>query len=273
MEYQKLKHIAFSGVNTDHDLNVCSIGLEQTSPDKSIGPCVRNKYIIHYVLEGHGFFNGERISRGSGFLICPDKFHSYSSDKNSPLKYGWISFFGNKADMMLKRAGLTLENHIFECEWIDRLDDIFESLSTPCKNSDVGEYLRGCFHILLSFHIKAQNDKNKMPAQCDIRKEHIDAAIGFIKDNFVRKLTVSEVASQLHLSPKYLSNLFHDELKISPKQYILDTRMKRACELLAINSLSVTDIANSVGYSDPLNFSKLFKKFYGVSPRKYRDLF
>ncbi len=272
MEIEKLNRIAVSSGDTDYDLSVYSIGLEQTAPNKKVGPCVRNKYVIHYVLGGSGVFNGKNISRGSGFLICPDKQCSYSSDINSPLKYGWISFFGNKADIMLKNAGFTLENQIFECNWINQLDEIFEQLCSTHQCVDTNEYLRGCFHILLSFHIKAHKDRNKVEPRRNVRKEHIDIAIEYIKNNYNRKLTVAEVAEILYISPHYLSNLFHEELKISPQQYIINIRMKRAVELLGIKKLMITDVAHSVGYSDSLNFSKAFKKFYGVSPRRYRDM-
>lgn len=264
------RRISVSNPDTDYDLNVYSIGLEQTKPDKKVGPCVRSKYVIHYCLGGSGQFCGERLSRGKGFLICPDKLHSYSSDTDAPLKYGWISFFGSNACKLLESAGLPLENHIFECGWVDELDGIFEWLSNPCKSSDADEYLRGCFHILISFHIKAQNDKNSARLRGDPRKEYIAKAIKHIKTNYNRQITVSEVASELYLSPHYLSNLFHDELGISPLQYIMRVKMKRAAELLLIDELQISDIAHSVGYTDALAFSKLFKKHYGVSPKEFR---
>ena len=56
----------------------------------------------------------------------------------------------------------------------------------------------------------------------------------------------------------------------SPQNYIVVVRIKRAKELLAIENLSITDIANSVGYADVLAFSKIFRKNVGVSPSAYR---
>lgn len=271
MKNTYLNKVVVSSDENDYDFNIGSIGLEETSPDKKVGPYVRKDFVIHYILGGSGLFNGTRISRGSGFLVCPDKLHSYSSDSDSPLKYGWISFCGNKSGILLEKAGLTLENQIFECTWVDQLDDIFSQLCTTCQSADTDEYLLGCFHILMSFHIKAQKDKNKAMLHPAPRKEHIITAIEYINNNYNRKLSVSEVASQLYISPHYLSNLFHEELNISPQQYIMNVRMKRASELLVIKDLLITDIAHSVGYGDSLNFSKIFKRFYGISPRKYRD--
>ena len=51
----------------------------------------------------------------------------------------------------------------------------------------------------------------------------------------------------------------------------MNVRIKRAKELLYIEGLSVTDIANSVGYTDVLAFSKIFRKTVGISPSEYRE--
>jgi AraC-like DNA-binding protein len=57
---------------------------------------------------------------------------------------------------------------------------------------------------------------------------------------------------------------------VSPKDYMLEYRMKKAVEFLADESLSIGNIAYSVGYKDPLTFSKMFKVKMGVSPTEYR---
>ena len=65
-----LSRVAVKSGDTDYDFNVYSVGFENTVPGKSVGPCVRSKYVIHYVLGGRGRFNGIPIQRGDGFLIC-----------------------------------------------------------------------------------------------------------------------------------------------------------------------------------------------------------
>ena len=77
-----LSRVAVKRGDTDYDFNVYSMGLESTEPGKSVGPCVRSKYVIHYIFDGRGSFNGEPISRGDGFLICPNQLHHYVSDDN-----------------------------------------------------------------------------------------------------------------------------------------------------------------------------------------------
>ena len=70
----------------------------------------------------------------------------------------------------------------------------------------------------------------------------------------------------------YLSSIFKDFHKISPKEYLLEVRMKRAKELLETTDQPIKIIAYSVGYLDPLHFSKAFRQYYDCSPSQYRIL-
>ncbi len=266
-----LSRVAVKRGDTDYDFNVYSIGLERTAPGKTVGPCVRSKYVIHYVLDGCGTFNGIPICRGDGFLICPNQLHHYVSDEEKPLKYGWISFFGYETERVLREVGFELENQVFSCDWIDDLDGIFKML---CQNRtdgiDAEKYLEGCFSILLSFHLRAYNERITPTGQKSLIKDHVANAVKFVSDNYCHRISVSDMAAECYVSAHYLSNIFKKEMGISPQQYIVEVRMKRAEELLMLETLSITDIALSVGYPDVLAFSKMFRKNFGISPSEYR---
>ena len=268
-----LNRMAVKNGDTDYEFNIYSMGLESTAYGKTVGPCVRSKYVIHYVIDGKGMFDDIPIGRGDGFLICPNQLHKYTSDTESPLKYGWISFFGYGNEDILRDVGLTLNNQVFKCDWIEKLESIFEMLCRDKLNDiDVAQYLKGCFYILMSFHKKAYEDSKKSLKAKSLIKEHVSTAVKYINDNYCKKISVEDVAAECFISAHYLSNIFKREMGFSPQHYILDVRIKRAKELILIEKLSITDIANSVGYSDVLAFSKIFKKAVGVSPRSYREI-
>lgn len=68
----------------------------------------------------------------------------------------------------------------------------------------------------------------------------------------------------------YLCRLFRQELHTTPHKYLMDLRLQAAANALrAGNSGSITETARMCGYHDPLYFSRMFKKKYGVSPREY----
>ena len=93
-----------------------------------------------------------------------------------------------------------------------------------------------------------------------------------IENSYHRQdLTVNKIADKLHLSRAYLRNLFVEYKGMPPQKYLLDFRMKRAAEFLEATDMPIGIIANSVGYSDQFQFSKLFKKYYAMSPKAYRN--
>lgn len=256
---------------SDRDFVVSSLGVESTKPGKTVGPWVRGKYIIHYVFDGTGSFNDIPVKRGSCFLICPNQLHKYRSSTDDPLRYGWISFFGHKTETLLQEIGLEKKNYVFDCPWIENIDCLFQEL---CKarldEVEIEDYLEGCFHLLMAFHKRAYQNSLDSAHKKSLVKEHVSHAVRYIQSEYRRRLTVEEVAAACFVSSHYLSNIFKKEMGISPQKYILDVRMKRAVELLPLDYLSITDIANSVGYPDVLAFSKIFRKTYGISPRAYR---
>ena len=99
---------------------------------------------------------------------------------------------------------------------------------------------------------------------------YFSVAVRFIKNHFGDSFTVDDVALYVGINRKYLHTVFKNACGKSPKEYIIDYRMKKACELLHQKELSVSNIAYSVGYSDPLMFSKMFKLKTGASPSEYR---
>ena len=94
-------------------------------------------------------------------------------------------------------------------------------------------------------------------------------AKAYIAANYHRPLKVEQIAKALHIDRQYLRNLFVKYTGSSTKAYLDSYRMTRAAELLKLKESNIYVVAFSVGYSDPLAFSKAFKKHYGISPSEY----
>ena len=62
-------------------------------------------------------------------------------------------------------------------------------------------------------------------------------------------------------------------MKVTPMQYILQLRLSTAKNLLETSNKNITEIADAIGYDNPLYFSRLFTKYIGVSPKEYRIKF
>jgi len=81
------------------------------------------------------------------------------------------------------------------------------------------------------------------------------------------------MAEQLHITPNYLSTLFHKKTGDTFMVYLTRTRMLRAKELLADPNMQIQQVAEQVGYSSARYFTKLFTQFVGCYPSGYRSRF
>ena len=91
----------------------------------------------------------------------------------------------------------------------------------------------------------------------------MDKAIDYIEKNYSHKITIEGIADYIGIDRKYLSSLFKDIQHTSPQHFLIKYRMDKACILITDELLSITHVAHSVGYDDPLLFSKMFKNTRG----------
>ncbi len=92
----------------------------------------------------------------------------------------------------------------------------------------------------------------------------------YITKNLSEKLTLSDIAAAVHLSPEYCCTLFRKTTGQNLFEYITDQRMDRAKELLTMGNFSLQEIATTVGYADYNYFSRVFHKHTGMTPMTYK---
>ncbi|AJS57231.1 AraC family transcriptional regulator [Paenibacillus sp. IHBB 10380] len=100
-------------------------------------------------------------------------------------------------------------------------------------------------------------------------KRVIEEAIAYINGHYMNPITLDELAELHAMSTKRFSYFFHKYTGFRPIDYVVNYRMERASDLLKAGNFPIRDIAVSVGYANPLYFSRLFKKKFGVSPSAY----
>lgn len=92
----------------------------------------------------------------------------------------------------------------------------------------------------------------------------------YLNDNYAQRISLDQIAQNMYLSPVYISKIFKEKTGDSPINYLIRIRLAKAKEMLDSDAGSIKVIAAAVGYEDVYHFSKLFKKYYGVSPMHYR---
>lgn len=255
------------------DAFVYTCGYETCTPGHSYGPVLRSGYLIHYVLSGKGYYQVRgktyRLGEGDAFLICPDELIYYEADKKDPWTYTWIGFQGVKVREYLDRTFL-LTTPVFHYGQDDRIrlchEKMFEANQLSANrdlimNSILYEYL---FLLARKFPKEPVRSRENQAV-------YVEEALRCLESRYGQNLSIQSVADELGLDRSYLHRIFKAATGSSPQEYLLDLRIRKACDLLRQTDLAVSIISLSVGYEDTLYFSRLFKKKKGVSPTGYRE--
>jgi AraC-like DNA-binding protein len=258
------------------DLKVYQYGYEECAPNHSYGPANRDHFLLHFISSGKGTFRSKNksyaLSAGQGFLICPGIVTSYSADENEPWTYSWIGFSGTNAEYYLSRAGLSSENPVFSYENTEEFHKIFAELLLLDRNK-ISDQVRMIGYIYMLLALMMENSSTlalEGKAFFSSKEEYVKNAVLYLQTNFSRKVTVQETADYLGLNRSYLGVIFKEITGLTPQEFLVDFRIDKAKKLLLDKSMSIGDVSRSVGYDDPLTFSKLFKKKVGISLNSYR---
>ena len=100
----------------------------------------------------------------------------------------------------------------------------------------------------------------------------IQQAVRYINDNYRTDLRLNAVAGEAGMSPSHFSRIFKKVMGLSYQGYLNDRRITQAKDLLRTSPRSVSEIASSLGFSDPTGFGRIFKKLTGQTPSAYRNL-
>lgn len=103
-----------------------------------------------------------------------------------------------------------------------------------------------------------------------MREPRIARAVRFAEQNLERDLSVDDLATQAGLGPVRFRQLFRQEAGVSPKEFLIARRIRRAADLLLAGQQRIADIACACGFSNEFYFSHAFKRATGLSPSQYR---
>lgn len=261
---------------TNTDLNFYDCGEEVCASGYFYGPAVRNHFIIHFILSGKGTFKcGKKLynlEAGNAFLICPDYVTYYEADKEDPWHYIWVGFNGVKVPKFIHNAGLSYDNPIFYYDTDNFFKDTIEKMASFTEFSLETDLSRLSYlYLFLSKLIKIAPKNNSVSTYNSNIERYVKSATDYIEVNFCYHISVNSLADYIGINRKYLCTIFKTILGQTPIEYIIKTRMEKACHFLTNNDLSIAEISTSVGYSDQFVFSKQFKKTIGQSPSYYRS--
>ena len=242
---------------------------------------------IAYLVKGKGIINLKGISyllKPGDFCIVNSNVRHFESYLRKNINYEMIWFICNIAQKIT----------IIDCEYnankghkivvnirmknpfilYKELKDIINIQDKRRKFVCNKEILNSWFKFIKE-NIKKKKFRKVMitkerMAYSYIKSMQIEKAIKFINEHYKEEITLKEIASQVGLTPSYFGNLFLSIYGKKPFEFIMELRMQDACKLLETTALNVKEVGFRAGYNDPYYFSKIFKEYNGLSPKKYR---
>lgn len=222
-------------------------------------------YRIHFVLSGraiyhtqHGQFN---LKKGDIFFVLTSVPYGLQSIEN--FQYIYIGFTGTRALQILDSLNINEKSFIFP--GFEEDEPIWK---TPLKlhSEAIKVYAEGILLCAFARLIENQNalkdEKQFLNISAQIKK-YVDCHFNN------SELSLEYLAKKFSYNKKYLSKIFIQEFRVHFTDYLQNLRVQNACALMEKGFESIQDIAYLSGFSDPLYFSKVFKKRIGCSPRQH----
>lgn len=100
----------------------------------------------------------------------------------------------------------------------------------------------------------------------------VNESIVYIQENYRNRISLIDIANEIHVSPSYLSRKFGDEVNTSIMNYLNDYRIEKAKYLLIYTKDSISEIAEQIGFNSLHYFSTQFKKKENVTPKQFREM-
>lgn len=223
-------------------------------------------YLFVHVVSGyfHTEIDGEKktVSPGETVVINLKKPHRYYSDRAEPCEILWMDFncTDDKMEPLTAVAGLPV---IVKCpEHMELMRNFVEQY---INNSAFGEFHQSqmIYRILLSTAAYLRRGEIKTPPEIHVIEDYISR-------NIHRKITLRELADVLHMSPCHFSHIFKERYGVPPIRHVTRRKMERALYLLTYSNLTVSEIADKLGFYSQSHFSAIFKKNMGQYPTGMR---
>lgn len=232
----------------------------------------RPDFYLLYVTEGElNVLLSDRntiLKSGMGIIYYPNHQFSYGFNGNGINRYYWVHFTGYQAQAMLERFGFYHES-IFNIGVHSKIINLFGKIASEliCREDDFA-FSASTYLLQILVNIRRYHYPNKSTETA----KRLKASLDILHTNYHKPLTIEDLASFEQLSPSRYRTIFRETTGLSPKQYLTNIRMRRACELLRQTTLSIKQIGSMVGYEDMLYFHRMFKKMNDMTPAQYRSL-
>ena len=229
-------------------------------------------YLLLYTVSGSGTVkvDGKMRQLPAGYatvIDCREK-HEYRTVSKEPWCFHWVHF--DSAVMEGYRKMLIEEFDTWKVSeqlrfvrYLERVHDLSTEENAMLRYALFSDLVSGLLLVLGNSSVTSESQR-------DVDSDAVRTACRFIEENLKSDISIDQLASLVHLSKFYFIRLFKRLMGVSPYQYVQITRINRAKELLMSTDFRINEIADAVGFSSAMRFTKFFSDMTGMSPSVFR---
>ncbi len=253
--------------NKDYSGNIKTVNFVYEADFKNLQqPFFRPVYLIHLVTKGNGVLEVDsgrfELSAGCVFFAFPGCFYRIEADDD--FEYMYISFTGECIPAIFERLGINHQKPVFY-EFDNVMEFWLESIRriNPTNANILPE-------SVLLYTLSFISDGENQTLSPKNTENMTNTIVEYINVHYTdADISLKQIAGIFSYSQKYVSFLFKKITNVGFNDYVNHLRIQHALALIDNSMSSVTQISELCGYSDPLYFSKVFKKKLGISPTIY----
>jgi AraC-like DNA-binding protein len=227
---------------------------------------------MEYIYKGEGYVQVDdvhfRASAGDIYILPIGKNHYYYSDEKNPWEKIWFNVLGSFVGNTLSAYGLEHIYHIRGLDLGDEFETFVERARTCMDEKGIQEAFSECAALFLKIVQRistapALQEKIEEPNNVERLKMKIDSLTEFHQ-------TFEDLLEEFFYTKSYMIRVFKVTYGITPYNYLLEHKMKTAKMLLKNTAMSISELAQYLGFANAHYFSNFFSKRAGISPKEYR---
>ncbi|MDR1411816.1 MAG: AraC family transcriptional regulator [Spirochaetaceae bacterium] len=237
------------------------------------GRTLPNFHIV-YITKGKGIFEADgksyTVMPGSAFFLLPGLKHRYRPVFEVGWHEYWVGFQGKNFFELLDEGIFSREYIFFETGLHDNMVAIYNMIIDEVKTQAPLFQLKACAGILSL--IAEILTRNRRKEEVNNYQRIVEKAKSLMEANVSGAVNLQAISGQIGISTSRLNEIFKTYTSMTPYQYYMQLKIKKAADLLEQKNASIKEVAYTLGFEDQYYFSRFFKKKTGAAPSAWRKL-
>lgn len=236
--------------------------------DRASYPCLA----LEFVAEGEGELvlqgRRHRLRPGHVFTYGPGVRHRIESDERRPMTKYFVDFFGRGASSLCRDADIAPPSLVRAAE-VEPLRFLFEELIREARKSGPLAHTLAAGYLRLIL-LKTLERATAPAAESGRAFETFQRAVRLVETNHASLHSLEDLARAAKVDAAHLCRLYARFRHDSPARHLLRRKLDTAARLLSTEPVLIKEAAAAAGFSDPLHFSRVFRRIFGCSPSDFQ---